>query len=71
MLLFRRLRYNSQELERLNRVRISLQVLFLSDILGASGKLLDTKYFHRRGTEEKWSDYNFPQENPPTKDFEL
>ena len=71
MRLLIRLGYNSQELERLNRVRISSQVLFLLDILGASGKLLDTKYFRHREAEDKWSDYNFPWEKPPNKDVNL
>ena len=69
--LFIRLGYSGQELERLNRVRISVQVLFLSDTLGASGKLLDTKYLRRRKVDDKWSDYNFPQEKPPNKDVKL
>ena len=67
MNLFVRLGYSDQDLVRLNRVRISSQVLFLSDILGASGKLLDTKYLHRRKAEEIWSDYNFPRETHQTR----
>lgn len=55
----------------MNRVRISFQVLFLSDILGASGKLLDTKYLRRREAEYKWSAFNFPREKPPNKNINL
>ena len=44
---FLHLRFSKHDLERLNRVRIYSQVLFLSEILGASGKMLDTKYENR------------------------
>ena len=71
MRLLIRLGYTSQELERLNRVRISFQVLFLSDILGASGHLLDEKYLRRREVGNKWPTYNFPKEKPPNKDINL
>ena len=55
----------------MNRLRISFQVLFLSDILGASGHLLDKKYLRRRKIGDKWSTYNFPKENPPNRDINL
>ena len=45
--------YSKIELERLNKVRIHLQVLFLSDILGASGKVLDRKHYNHRVITEK------------------
>ena len=35
--------FNQDELKRLNRVRIHQQVLFLSCVLGASGKSLDAR----------------------------
>ena len=38
---FERMGCNNNTLERLNRVRIFMQVLFFSDVLGASGKGLD------------------------------
>ena len=38
-------------------------MLFLSDILGASDKMLDTKYKNRQVPEERWSELNFPKEN--------
>ena len=63
--------FGKQELQRLNRVRIHQQVLFLSCIMGASGKHLDEKYLKRRPTQEQWSKLNFPKENPPRKDFKL
>ena len=63
--------FGKQELQRLNRVRIHQQVLFLSCVLGASGKQLDKKYFKRRPTGEQWSKLNFPKERPPHRDFLL
>ena len=60
-----------QDLLRLNRVRIYQQVMFLSEILGASGKILDRKYLQKRPEAERWSRLNYPNEKPPWKDFEL
>ena len=48
MLEFERMGCNCDTLERLNRVRIFMQVLFLSDVLGASGKNLDRQYLAKR-----------------------
>ena len=45
------------------------QVLFLSCVLGASGKTLDLKYLKKSEAGEKWSTLNFPNEQPPPKDF--
>ena len=59
------------ELCRLNRVRLHQQVLFLSCVLGASGKMLDRKYLRKRRDEELWSKVKFPVEKPPNKDFKL
>ena len=47
------------------------QVLFLSCVLGSSGKYLDKKYMIKRNPEEKWSTLRFPEEKPPKKDFQL
>ena len=68
---FYRLGYDSKALARLNRVRLHQQVLFLSDILGASGKELDQRYLHKRPSTEQWSTLSFPKEKPPRKDFRL
>ena len=53
------------------QVRLFMQVLFLSDVLGASGKNLDAKYLRRRREDECWSNIKFPREKPPRKDFVL
>ena len=63
--------HSKKYLRRLNRVRVHQQVLFLSDVLGASGKSLDKKYLKQRGEGEQWSTFRFPKENPLRKDFRL
>ena len=68
---FLRYEFSADELRRLNRVCIHMQVLFLSDIMSASGKILDGKYMVRRKTDEKWLKLNFPKQQPPNKDFTL
>ena len=47
------------------------QVLFLSDIIGASGSGLDERYLRRRQDSEEWSTIKFPQERPSQADFML
>ena len=59
------------ELCRLNRVRLHQQVLFLSCVLGASGKMLDRKYLRKSRDEKLWSKVKFSVEKPPNKDFKL
>ena len=71
MLEFAKLGFDLPTLVRLNRVRLHQQVLFLSCVLGASGKELDEKYLIKRRVDEKWSTLSFPQEKPPRKDFLL
>ena len=62
---------STEDLRRLNRVRVHQQVLFLSDVLGASGNSLDKKYLKQRGVGDQWSTLRFPKEKPPRKDFRL
>ena len=59
------------DLRRLNRFCIHMQVLLLSDILSTSGKIMDGKYLVQRKTDEKWFKLNFTKEQPPNKDFNL
>ena len=68
---FSRCGFSEEELRRLNIFRVHMQALFLSDILSASGKILDGKYLVRRKTDEKWSKFNSPKEQSPNKDFTL
>ena len=44
--------YNDTELERLNRVRVHQQVLFLSDVLCAGGRYLEQRYLNQRPLDE-------------------
>ena len=62
---------NTSELNRINRVRLYQQVMYVSDVLEANGKTIDSKYLEPRPLDEKWSQYTFPTENPPTQDFTL
>lgn len=71
MVELRRLGLEKSELLRLNRVRITQQVLFVSDIFDARGTTIDKKYLTRRLPEQRWSTYTFPIEVPPDKDFIL
>ena len=48
MMEYERIGCDVDTLERLNRVRIFMQVLFLSDVLGTSGKCLDCQYLVKR-----------------------
>ena len=68
---FLRCGFFADKLRRLNGVRIHMQVLFLSDILSASGKTLDVKYQVQRKIDERWSKLNFPKEHPHNKGFNL
>ncbi len=54
--------YEGEDLLTLNRVRKHQQVLFLSDILGASGGSLDKLYLEVRQIGERWSSIKFPHE---------
>ena len=68
---FLRCGFSADELRRLNRVSIHMQVMFLSEILSASGKILDMKYLVQRKIYEKWSKMNSPKEQPPNTNFTL
>ena len=68
---FVRVGYKGAELRRLNRVRLYQMVIFLSDVIGASGRSLDERYLRKRPAGEKWSTLKFPKENPSPADFRL
>ena len=59
---FMGLRYGVEDLLILNRVWKHQQVLFLSDILGAGGKLLDKRYLQKWRDTDCWSTMRFPWE---------
>jgi hypothetical protein len=68
---FGALDFNRDELIRLSRFKSHQQVLFLSDIVDASGKAIDQQYLRKRRPNEIWSTLSFPQERPPTRDLKL
>ncbi len=63
--------YDGKALVRLNRVRCYQQAIFISDVLDASGKVINRKYLTRCQKGKSWSTLIFPQEKPPDKDFKL
>ncbi len=68
---FGRLNYNSNKLQCLNRFRMHQQVLYLSDVMDASGRGIDRKYLQPRSMEETWSDLVFPIEQLAPRDFRI
>ena len=52
-------------------MRVYYQVLFLSDIQGASGKHLHTRYLELKAPEERWPRINVPRERPSLRDIKL
>ena len=58
---FLRCVFSVDDLRRLNRFCIHMEVLFLSEILSASGKIMDGNYLVRHKTDDKWSKLNFPK----------
>jgi hypothetical protein len=68
---FIRMNYNTQSLCKLNRVRLHQQVIFLSDVMDASGRAIESKYLEERPMNERWSSLIFPKEMPSNSDFRL
>jgi hypothetical protein len=63
--------YTKEELRRLNRVRVSLQVLFMSDILTASGSKICNEILTAKPRQVKRSRMLWPNEQPTPSDMEL
>ena len=57
---FIRAGYSGNELLRLNRVRLHMQVNFLSEVICAKGKAIDPRYLHKQKENEEWSTLLFP-----------
>jgi hypothetical protein len=68
---FGALDFNQDELIRLSRFKSHQQVLFLLDILDASGKAIDQCYMRKCQPDKVWSTLTFPQERPPARDLRL
>jgi hypothetical protein len=63
--------YTGEALRHLNRVRVSLQVLFLSDILTASGSKVSTDILLRKPQGKARSTMRWPNEQPTDSDMKL
>ena len=63
--------YKGDSLQRLNRVRIYLQVLFMSDVLIALGCKICPNALSRRPIEEKQSTMRWPIKHPTNSDMTL
>ncbi len=63
--------YAGEALRCLNRVRISLQVLFLSDVLTASGDQVSVDILLWRPKGKAWSTMRLPKEQPTDSDMRL
>ncbi len=61
--------YTGEMLCQLNRVRISLQLLFMSDILTASGNRIDTKILLQQPPGETYSSMQWPNKQPTRSDM--
>jgi hypothetical protein len=56
---------------QLNRVRISLQLMFMSDILTASGNRINTKILSRHPPQEAYSNMRWPHKQLTKLDIQL
>jgi hypothetical protein len=63
--------YTGEALRRLNRVRISLQVLFLSDVLTASGGQVSVDILSRQPKGKARSTMRWPMEQPTNLDIAI
>jgi hypothetical protein len=63
--------FSNEALRRLNRVRVYQQLLFMSDVLTASGNKINSEVLSRRSEGEAWSNMTWPNENPTEMDFEM
>ena len=63
--------YTNEALRRLNRVRVGQQLLFMSDVLTASGNKINPEVLSRRPPGEAWSNMTWPNEHPTDSDFQM
>ncbi len=62
--------YAAEMLLRLNRVQMSLPLLFMLDVLTASGNMVNTEILLRRPRGETCSNMRWPQERPTNSDLQ-
>jgi hypothetical protein len=63
--------YTNKALRQLNRVRVSLQLLFMLDILTASGNKISTGVLSCHPQGKAWSNMRWPYERPTDSDLQL
>ncbi len=63
--------HSRETIRWLNRVRIHLQVIFLPDVLAASGNRIDTNTLRPRPATNRQSVLNRPKEEPTVADMIL
>ena len=63
--------YQGADLGRLNRVRLRLEILFLSDITTTNGRQIDPMYLVDRCHTVSRSTYEWPEERPTATDFQF
>jgi hypothetical protein len=63
--------YMGEVLWRLKRVRVSLQLLFLSDVLTTSGNKVSIDILSQRPQGEAWSTMRWPNKQPMDSDMRL
>jgi hypothetical protein len=68
---FVRAGYAGTDLETLSRCKNPQQVLYLSEVVGASGSSLDERYLKKRPAHESWSSLKFPKEYITSADMRL
>jgi hypothetical protein len=61
----------TNELSRINRVRLHQQVLYVSNVLEANRKTINKRYLVPRSLDDNWSHLIFPNKKPPQRDFAL
>ena len=71
MVAFMNTGYSLKEVLKLNMVRIHQQVIFLSDMFCAKGKVIDKRYQDPRDIDNAWLTLKFLHEAPTTVQFKL
>jgi hypothetical protein len=68
---FLQMDYDTHALRQLNWAKLYQQVIFLSDMMDASGRAIESKYLDERPYGEQWSSLIFPKEMSSCSDFRL
>jgi hypothetical protein len=63
--------YAGETLKHLNRMQVSLQLLFMSDILTVSGNKVSKEILSHRPQGDAWSSMRWPNEHPTGSNFQL